>query len=462
MMPLLTSVVLLLPYTTYLSTALYGELALYIAFTLLVQYLANYGLDNYVGIHHYAYKSDPAQLKKFVGSVVTTLLIIGGILTVFFLLVGVLLFDTVFNSQLSFFPYGFMSVLTGVFNSFFRTYINFLFYKDQPKKHFAFNLFNFAITIVLSVGGLILFPDSIAGPMWGRLLSGAGIFLLAFVFFIREYGLHYDKNLLNGLHRFCVPVAGFYILTWALFYINNYILNAFTSTADVGIYDFALKCVLLIEITQTSIAQTFNPRIYDIWTKDKLRESTPEENRLHNVFTLLTVVMIALCIILLPLAVRVLVKNVDYYQVFNYIPALCVSFIFRPLYNAFYNTAIFYKKTTALPRVLFISSVIQIIAAVFLIQQFGIWGAVWSYILAKPIQVILFWIEVRTLFSFNFNVYKIVMLPLFYGIFVILLFTVFDVLPLWQNAILQLVIAGSAAAYVFRNELPQVKKIFLK
>ncbi|MFN3939997.1 MAG: lipopolysaccharide biosynthesis protein [Chitinophagales bacterium] len=462
MMPLLTSVVLLLPYTTYLSTALYGELALYIAFTLLVQYIANYGLDNYVGIHHYAYKSDDLQLRKFIGSVVTSLLVIGGILTIFFLASGVLLFDFLFRSQLSFFPYGFMSVLTGIFNSFFRTYINFLFYRNQPKKHFGFNLFNFAVTIVLSVGGLMLYPDSIAGPMWGRLLSGVAIFMLALFFFMREYGLYYDKSLLKGLHSFCVPVAGFYILTWALFYLNNYILNAFATAADVGIYDFALKCVLLIEITQTSIAQTLNPRIYDIWTKDKLRASTQDENRLHHVFTLLSVVMISLCILLLPLVVQLLVRNADYYQVFTYLPVLCISFVFRPMYNALFNVAIFYKKTIALPRVLFISSVIQIIAAVLLIQQFGIWGAVWSYVMVKPLQVILFWVEVRTLFAFQFNSYKIIWLPLFYSTFVILIFTVIDVLPMWQNAILQLVVAGGAVAYAFKNELPQIKGLLWK
>lgn len=462
MMPLLTSVVLLFPYTTYLAPALYGELALYIGFTLLVQYLANYGLDNYVGIHHYEYKGDNAQLKKFIGSVVGALLVIGAGLTFIFLVSGAFIFESIFKGQLPFFPFGFMSVLTGVFNSLFRTYINFLFYRDKPKRHLYFNIFNFVVTIALCIGGLILFPDSIAGPMWGRLLSGVAIFLLAGIFFIREYGLHFDSSMLKGLHRFCIPVAGFYILTWVLGYINNYILNDMATTADVGIYDFALKCVLLIDITQTSLAQTFNPRIYDMWSASGIRESTQEENRYHNTFTMLSVALIAVCILGLPIAVQILVKNTSYYDVFAFLPLLCISFVFRPLYNAFYNAAIFFKKTTALPRVLFISSIIQIAVAISLINIYGIWGAVYSFVMIKPLQVILFWIECRKLFIYKFNINKLIILPVVYAAVVLLLFQLNAGAQYWINATIQFVFAGVLILFIFRNELPLVKKLLAK
>ncbi|MFZ1824146.1 MAG: polysaccharide biosynthesis C-terminal domain-containing protein [Chitinophagales bacterium] len=461
MMPLLTSVVLLFPYTTYLQPGLYGELALYIAFTLLVQYLANYGLDNYVGIHHYEYKKDQEQLKKFIGSVVGALMVIGAGLTIVFLVSGAFIFDSIFKGELPFFPFGFMAVLTGVFNSLFRTYINFLFYRDKPKRHLYFNIFNFVVTLVLCIGGLLLFPDSIIGPMWGRLLSGALIFLLAGIFFIREYGLHFDTSMLKGLHRFCIPVAGFYVLTWVLAYINNYILNDLATLTDVGIYDFALKCVLLIEITQTSLAQTFNPKIYDMWSATGMRKSSLEENRYHNVFTMLSVVMIALSILLLPLVVQLLVKNESYYAIFQYLPVLCISFVFRPLYNAFYNSAIFYKKTIALPRVLLFSSILQIVLAIILIKQFDIWGAVWSYALIKPIQVLLFWIECRSIFKFKFNPYKMIVLPLGYTLLIVLLFFLNNNASYYFNGAIQLLAVGIVTLVIFRKELPRVKTLFL-
>lgn len=462
MMPLLTGVVLLFPYTTYLSPGLYGELALYIAFTLLVQYLANYGLDNYVGIHHYAFKQDEAQLKRFIGSVVGTLLVIGAGLTFIFLVSGAFIFESIFKGQLPFFPFGFMSVLTGVFNSLFRTYVNFLFYRDKPKRHLYFNIFNFAVTLILCIGGLFLFPDSIIGPMWGRLLSGAFIFLLAGAWFIREYGLFFDFSLLKGLHRFCIPVVGFYIFSWVLGYINNYILNDLTTLTDVGIYDFALKCVLLIEIAQTSLAQTFNPKIYDIWSQSGVRKSTLEENRYHNVFTMMSVLAIAACIVMIPPVVRLLVKNESFYAIFQYLPVLCIGFVFRPLYNAFYNAAIFYKKTIALPRVLFFSSILQIALAIILVKQFDIWGAVWSYALIKPVQVVLFWMESRRIFQYRFNISKVLVLPLVYAAAVLLAFQFAGTEAYLAISAAQLLFAIIITLIVFRSELPQVKKLIIR
>ncbi len=328
-MPLLTSVVLLIPYTQNLNTGLYGELALYLALSLFIQILANYGIDTYVSIHHLDYQDQPEKLKQFVGTLVSALLIIGIIITIAFSLSGVFLFRIIFGDEIKFFPYGFMSVITGVFNSFFRAYINFLYYRQKPIRYFFFNLFNFIITITICAAGLYMYPQTLIGPLWGRLLSGIAIFLFAFFFFAKEYGIHYKPELLTGFHKYCLPVLGFLLLTWVMYYINNYIINAFETTADVGIYDFALKCTLLIEVVQVGLLGTINPKIYQIWKNKNIRSSTLEENRYHHVFTLLSVIFIALCIFILPLVVKLLVNNEEYYASFQYLPVLCAGYAFR-------------------------------------------------------------------------------------------------------------------------------------
>lgn len=462
MLPLLASVVLLFPYTQNLAPSQYGELALYIGFTLFVQIIANYGIDSYTGIHHYEFLDTPDKLKKFVGSIISVLLCIGAILIIFFTLTGSLLFKLVFNDQLSFFPYGFMSVLTGFFNAFFKAYVNFLFYRQKAKRYFIFNLFNFILTVGICVAGLTLYPHTLTGPMWGRLLSGAAIFLLAFYFFIKQYGLHYKPELIKGLHTYCLPVLAYALLIWIVAYINNYILNAMETTSDVGIYDFAIKCTLLIETVQVGVLGTINPRIYNIWKRNSIHAGTAEENRYYHVFNLFTIIFIAASILLLPLAVRLFVKNTDYYAVFQFLPVLCVSFVFRGLYNAYTNPLLYFKKTISLPKVLAISSAFQIIASVIFIRYFGIWGAVWSYFLVKPLQVILFRLECRNLFIFNFNWIKMIALPVFYA--AIVLFTYF----LWGNsnyffmAGIQFFAGAIAGLVVYRNELGNIRFVFIK
>jgi O-antigen/teichoic acid export membrane protein len=452
MLPLLTSVVLLFPYTENLSTSLYGALALYIAFTIFIQFAANYGIDNYVGIHHFAYKKDPGEMRAFVGSVVSAMLIIGLILLVFFSLVGNLLFQLLFKGELNFFPYGFMCVLTGIFNAFFRTYINFLFYRDMPARHLWFNAFNFIVTVALCTIGVYRYPESLNGPIWGRLLSGLLIFLLAAIFFYREYGIKFRRKYLKDLHQFCFPVYIFMILGWIVFYINSFIINYFGTTADVGIFDFALKCVLLIDVTQTAIAQTINPRIYQIWTDNNLKRSTIGENRFHNVFSMFSILFIAVNVLVLPFIIQLFVQNESYYAVFQYLPILCAAFAFRMIANVFYNPLMYFKKTGALPRAFAWSSLVQFVSCVVLLQVFGLWGAVWSFFLSKVAVVFFMWLEGRKIFTFNINPYKMILLPVAYTAIVTSLYFTIGRENYYLMAFIQLGAAAALTLAVFRKD----------
>ena len=453
MMPLLTSVVLLFPYTENLSTALYGELALYIAFTIFIQFTANYGMDNYVGIQHFRYKKDPEQMKAFVGSVVGALLVIGIVLITVFLLLGSFIFQMVFHGELDFFPFGFMCVITGVCNAFFRTYINFLYYRDKPVRHVVFNLFNFVVTIAVCTIGVYRYPEALTGPIWGRFLSGIAIFLLSAVFFQREYGIRFNRSYLEGLHKFCFPVYIYVILGWVVFYINSFIINYYNTTSDVGIYDFALKVVLLIDVTQTAVSATINPRIYQIWTDTGMQKSTTGENRFHHVFTMFSVIMIAVSILALPLLVQLFVRNESYYAIFPFIPVLAVSFAFRVLANTYYNPLMYFKKTGGLPRAYGYSSLVQIVSCVAFLQWFGLEGAFWSFFLSKVAVVFFSWMESRKIFRFEFNNYKMFLLPILY---VLTTMTIFYLIPQNQYflaASLQLAVAGILVLLFFRKDL---------
>lgn len=68
-LPLLASVVLLIPYTDNLNTPDYGALAIYISFALLVQILMNYGVDSYLSVHYYDHHESPSQLRVFLSRI---------------------------------------------------------------------------------------------------------------------------------------------------------------------------------------------------------------------------------------------------------------------------------------------------------------------------------------------------------------------------------------------------------
>ncbi len=456
----MASVVLLIPYTENLSVSLYGEFAIYISFALLVQILMNFGIDTYLSVHYYDHKDDPAQLKKFLAEITGAIFIIGIVLTLLFLIAGDFLFSLVFqnesgSSHISFFPYGLMSVVTAFFNAFYRTYVNLQVFGDKAIKYFWFAVFNFVVTVLISVIGIYVYPQTLIGPMWGRFLSGVLIFALSFYYVMKEFGVQFNTSVFPALRNYCLPVFIFSLLTWVLGYINNFILNHFASTADVGVYDFALKCTTIVEFAALGLLSSVNPQVYQIWKNKKLKESSKEENRYHHVFSMANMLIIALNILLLPFVIHLFVKNEGFYESIKYLPVLLVSFIFRGTFNLLMNPIYYFKKTNVLPRIFSISALIQIGSGILLVNYFGIWGAVWSYFLVKPIQLIFVWMESRKYFTFRFNSIKIIVMPLLYCIAVIFLFQFTSYSLLIKN-IAQMVFAVLLIFIVYRNEIKEV------
>jgi len=420
----------------------------------------NFGIDTYLSVHFYDHTED-TKLKSFLGSVSGLLLVNGLILILIFTGIGYFLFQLIFpDGDIPFFPFGFMSVVTAFFNAYFRTYINLQVFGDKPVKYFSFGLFNFTVTVIISLILIYQYPFELTGPMWGRFLSGVLIFLLTLFFGWREFGVSFKVPFLKDIKNYATPVVLFSLLTWILGYINNFILKGLSNSADVGVYNFTLTCTLLIEYASLGLLSTINPRIYKLWKSKFIHESSIEENRYNHVFSAFNIIMIAINILILPFIIRLFIKE-DFHASIAFIPVICASFAFRGLYNTLINPLYFFKKTKVLPKILAISAVIQIVSGILLIKYFGIWGAVWSYFLVKPLQLYFLWRESKKVFKFNFNIFKMVVMPFIYVLTVITLFQ-FTNIPSEYAAFIQMGIAGLMVLGLFRKELYGLKDIWNK
>ncbi len=273
-LPLASSIILLPFYTNMLTTDQFGLLALYIAFTAIMQILVNFSLDQYLGIHWINFQDNVQKAKENVGTVVSLLLLIGVLFLVVFIISG----DSIFSSfsgftknktNLEFYPWGFMSLLTAIFNSLFKSYTALLIYQQRPVRFFWLNIFNFVLTIGISLSILFYKPFSLAGPMYGRLLSGLGIFLLALFFFVQEFGISFHKKLLKGIAVFCFPLFVYFILSWIAGNVDRYIIAYFLNASDVGIFVFAIQCTFLMEFFQSGLSSSIYPKVFNIW-KEKI------------------------------------------------------------------------------------------------------------------------------------------------------------------------------------------------
>lgn len=457
-LPLATSLVLLPFYTYFLSTSQFGQLALYISFTLLVQVLVSFSLEQAVMVHYHDYKTDELKAGEFIGSIFFGQLMLGIAFIFAFSFIGPYLFRWIFGANnLSYFPFGFMSVLTAVCNAFFKTYNNLLMSRTKPIRFLWGNLLNFVLTIIISLVGLYMFPHSLIGPMWGRLLSGIAIFLWAFIWIMIEYGWHSKWLYLMPLFAFCLPLILLNVLAWILSYIDRYFINHYLTTSDVGIYDFAVKCTILLDFFQTGLAYAIQPRVFSYWKEHGLKTNPSFINKYYSAFTGINVLLIAVLIFIIPIGVPLIVKKEAYYAAFPFVPVLAAGFMFRILYYMFQTPVLFTKKTRILPLTFFITAIIQIALSIVLVPRFGIWSMVWLSFLIRPLQTIIQYFFSRKIYSFHFNIIKFIVLPAVACIEILLTNFLLPWPVLYIN-IVNVLFCGLFTVIIYRNEILSLYK----
>jgi O-antigen/teichoic acid export membrane protein len=463
-LPYTTGVILIPFFTYYLTPEQFGVNALYLTFMYFVQLLSTFGLDTYIGINYYDYKNDKQRLKEFIGTILMSLIVIGTLVFFLLLIGGNAIFHQVFRNTnaMSFFPFGLITVCTALFNSVFKSYCSLLINQQRPKRFFWLNLSNFILTLGASLAILYLFPFTLYGPVVGRLAPALLVGMMSVFLIISEFGLSFKKEFLKGVWSFCAPMVVYGIMVWIVSYIDRYIIVHFMADPTfVGIFDFAVKLSMGIDLVQVGLTNTIHPKVYNIWKDGNLKESTVEVNRYYNGLTAITLLIIPLVIIAVPLLVPLVIKKEIYYQAFMFLPILCLGFATRPWYYLFMAPLFFFKNTKALPRVFFFSATFQIIICSLLVWKFGLIGAMWSNFLVKPIQAFFLWLESRKIFHFKLNSWKIFYLPLiFIAVGIGCQFFISEKNILWF-ATGQLILSVLLVFFTYRHELESLFHPFL-
>jgi O-antigen/teichoic acid export membrane protein len=454
-LPYASGIILIPFFTKLLSHEDYGANEIYLILMYVVQILASFGLDTYIGINYFEHKDNKKRLGEFIGTVIIALIVLGAFMLAAGASGGNFFFQLIFDKSdhMMFFPYGFITIFTAVFNGFFKTYTSLLINQQRPERFFWLNILNFSLTVSLSMVLLYAFPNTLYGPILGRLFPAIIACFLSVALIIKEFGLTARMDFIRNMARFCVPVVVYLIFVWVVSYIDRFIIRYYLDLAFVGIYALAVKIAMLIDILQIGLANTIHPKVYTIWKNNNIRESTVEVNRYYNGFTAITLLVIPVFMIVVPLAGPFFIKDPFFYSSFTFISLLCLGFATRGWYYMFLAPIFYFKKTKVLPKVLFFTALFQIIISIVLIKYFSLWGAVIANFAVKPVQAFLLYMESRKLFVFKINKWKLIYLPVLF----IIMILGSEVFLRNENRILigvlQFIVTGSLVISVYRREL---------
>jgi len=421
-LPMASALILLPFYIHHLSTELYGALNIYLAFSLLVQIFVTFSFDTSLYIHFHEFKNDFKKLSVFVSSAFIFMTITGIVIGLAFSLLGDFMFKVALpGKNISFFPYGLASVGAGAFQALLKVHSSLLQSREKPETFFWSNVLSFTMIASFTIIGLELYPNSLMGPIVGRLLAAiiSGIWVLARIF--REFGFRYDFAWLRSSFGFNTYTFIYQILQWIINYFDRIVMLLYLSLADVGVYVFATNCLIALELLMNSLHSSFYPKVVSAVMELPEKQSTPSINRYYHGLTAIIMLSVCIGVLLLPWAIETFVHKQSYQETIPYLPFLATIYFFRTMRLYFTVPYGILKYTKPLPVVYIIVAAIKIILMVLLMPTFGVFGVIIAALTSAALEIVLLRTSIRDMFKFRFNFFKIVAAPLILFIMIIVL-----------------------------------------
>lgn len=412
-LPLASAIVLLPFYGEFLSADLFGALSIYFGFSLLVQIIVTYSFDASLYLNFHELKGDPDKLAKFVSSAFVFVLILSTVAGVSLAFLGDWIFTRVFPAdKILFFPFGVLSVATGIFQALFKINNSLLQTQSKPTAFLWSNLLSFSLIAGSTVIGLIVFPESLWGPIGGRLLAVliSAAWVLGSIF--RQFGIHFNWQLLKTTFSFNNSSVIYQVQQWFISYYDRILLLTFLPLATVGYYDLALKCLMAIEFVLTGLNSSFYPKILGAIALQKNKMSTIEINRYYHGLTGVAIILVGGSIFVFPWLIQTFFTKPGYAQAIPLIPFVAVIYLFRPLrlFMAMPYAAVKYSKP--LPVFYLIILVVKIAFMYLLIKQWGVYGVVVSGWISYTTEILILYFGIKDKFAFKLNAFKLILPPM--------------------------------------------------
>ncbi|MDB5284144.1 MAG: hypothetical protein JWO06_3219 [Bacteroidota bacterium] len=407
---------LLLPFYTnsgLLKVADFGLLSLFIGLSLLVQVFTNFSIDIYIGVAYHELKDQPEKLKQKLGFLNAYVLFSGTIIATIFAVSGNLFIQHyIENPNPDSYRYVMMSVLTGVFTAHFKFYNAILINREKPMRYLWSNILNFITTVVFSLVILKMFPLTLEGPIWGRLLSCACIFTWSFIDVTWNYGIVFSKEFIKPTIQFCLPLFVTTVFQWILSYSANFIIKPLLFNKELAVFDLATKCTLLVNFLIDGVSAAMTPRIYGLM-KDSNNESNIRElNKFFSAFNFVIILILPLNILIIPLVLPVFIGDPKYLEAFLYFGIICAGLVTRGMMNLYIYPINYYRKTSRLLSINGIAAIVQIILVYLMVKQFKLYGAALTLNIVKIILLGLYAYYCSDLLNQKINRLKMIWLPL--------------------------------------------------
>lgn len=321
--------ILLLPlYTRYLTPRDYGLLELLdlsiVVFSML------FGANFSAALSYHYFEASPAKRNTVVGTTMTGATMLGATGALIGISASPLLSLSVFGTptyagylRILFLQFAFSLPLEACF-CWLRTI-------NRPRLFVSFSIVRLLLSVGLNVYYLVVLAQGVSGFLTASCLATALLAGVGCVFCIARNGIAFDWGLFVRLFRYSLTLS---LGGAALFIMNfgdRFLLQRFTSLAQIGIYSLAYKMAMLISYLHSSF--------HTYWTSQMYRLAQAEAFPVHlqHIFTYLVLVLVSggLFIVVASGAALHLLTTQPFYAAGELVPILVLAYLVRAVGDYF-------------------------------------------------------------------------------------------------------------------------------
>jgi len=255
---------LLLPlYSNLLSTKEFGDYALIMSLYALVSTLYQFGMQNGL-TKFYIEESSPHKRKKIFSTILNFILLFGGLLTAIAIFISPRISEIVLNdSQYSdFIRLIFIALYLETAGYFF---LHLLKTQERSKTVVLFSSISAIANLLLNVWLVYFERLGVEGILLAQIISAAILIVIVFKEVKVEYLFRFDSSILQSVIKFSYFFLAAGILTAAVDVADRFIINLFLGKEEVGIYGFAYRIALIMNVFVISFRTAWSPRSLNLY-----------------------------------------------------------------------------------------------------------------------------------------------------------------------------------------------------
>lgn len=381
----------------YASGDIVPKILVFISFPILTRHLTtgDYGIVNFVNtlnmfllvfsvlnlntyyLVNFHRQNNIVNEKRLLGNLSIFLFIYNVILLLLTILSGYL-YDLTVVSEISFFPFIFIGVISNFFNAFSVLPLASFRVKEQSLAFAGVNIAKNVVQLALTVLLVVYLKLSTQGVLYSILAANALFFVFYTVYTIRNASLIFNSAQVKEALRFSLPLVPGAVAYLLITLSDRIIIAKYLSFDKLGLYSTAATLGLLINIISSGFYQALEPYIFKQYHEEGFKNEFLKTRKLF----LSIILFCSLPIALYAQEFLYYMSNTEFHSAYIYVPLILLGGIFSGL-NLIYSTTITASGNTKVNSFnIIIGCLVSVVLNLLLIPLIGIWGAPVSFMTA--------------------------------------------------------------------------------